>query len=396
MMTDDKQILRKLGPNYQPIEGEAGRVKRALPATLSEDDYDSLIVGGIDAVGGALVAAGVMPASSTLVVLQRQFSVGSGKLDVLCAETGPGGSFERLVIIEDKLLKNPEARYKVLGQILRYAHDLRRMTADEVPAPQGADAGWLDSHLGAIETCLRDGRFLLIIVGDAVHSNTLSMIRWLRDELSPASLMEVAAMELAIFESGDLRLLVPRVASALVLERTVTVTVRVVGSDNELQRSEVLHGDVRPQRANLERSTADFYSTWETTEQGASEANSARAVVRVLTEGPPHLALETTASGAPVLVADFDGDRENVTVFRVQGPSRSLADSVHGLLRKEPELGAIIEAFRSDLVALGGKAMPQGRVHVPIGIAEKRAPELASVAQKFVDSLQAYGTDPIG
>src|SRR5438128_7871891 len=46
-------------------------------------------------------------------------------IDVLFAEVDASGAFRRFVLVEDKLLRNPEAKRTVLAQILDYAHKVQ-------------------------------------------------------------------------------------------------------------------------------------------------------------------------------------------------------------------------------------------------------------------------------
>ena len=64
-----------------------------------------------------------------LVPLCREMRTAAGPIDVVYAT--PTG---RLVVLEAKLWRNPEARRKVVGQILDYAKELKGWSYDELQA----------------------------------------------------------------------------------------------------------------------------------------------------------------------------------------------------------------------------------------------------------------------
>lgn len=81
---------------------------------MNERDYDQLVIRHKDVIADTLRTAGLIQRDSDLRVLGPQVE----GIDVLFAEVRQGGDeeFRRLVIVEDKLLKNPEARRQVLAQ----------------------------------------------------------------------------------------------------------------------------------------------------------------------------------------------------------------------------------------------------------------------------------------
>lgn len=144
----------------------------------------------------------------------------------------------RLVVLEAKLWRNPEARRKVVGQILDYAKELSRWDyADlqrevslalkkkgnvlyEIVAktdPAIDESAFVDE----VETSLRRGRFLLLIVGDGIREGAAAIAEFLENVGSLE--FTFGLVELALYEAFDAGVLVqPRVLARTVeLHRTI-------------------------------------------------------------------------------------------------------------------------------------------------------------------------------
>ena len=67
-------------------------------------------------------------------------------IDVLCAEVDQQSrAFQRFVVIEDKLCRNPEARRDVLGQIIDYSKTLHELTFDDLVDLFRCRAEWCEA-----------------------------------------------------------------------------------------------------------------------------------------------------------------------------------------------------------------------------------------------------------
>jgi len=114
ILLDENLQLAGTIPRLDPKGALAGRV-------LAERDYDALIVAHLGTIADALREAGVIEKTSDLKHLGSILSI-----DVLLAEVEQETrTFRRLVVVEDKLFRNPEARRAVLGQMLDYAKELK-------------------------------------------------------------------------------------------------------------------------------------------------------------------------------------------------------------------------------------------------------------------------------
>ena len=159
-----------------------------------------------------------------------------GLIDVLYV-TSSG----RLVIAEAKLWRNPEARRKVVGQILDYAAELARWTYSDLErevakrrgsgelfsvvaaaAPELDEADFVDN----VSRSLRDGRFLLLVCGDGIREEIRGIAEFLRR--STTLDLTFGIVELAIFATSRAeRFIQPRV-----LAKTVTLDRLVVRVEN--------------------------------------------------------------------------------------------------------------------------------------------------------------------
>lgn len=148
----------------------------------------------------------------------------------------------RVVLLEAKLWRNPEARRKVVGQILDYAKELaawryedldrevaRRTSRTLFEIVRSTRADTDEAHfVDEVSKSLSNGRFLLLIVGDGIREG----VGAIADFLETVGRLEFTfgLIELALYRGIDTRLLVqPRVlAKTLIVERRI-VEVRGAG-----------------------------------------------------------------------------------------------------------------------------------------------------------------------
>ncbi len=187
----------------------------------------------------SLVPAGEVEACfENLVPVLREFTLPSGFLDnfYITPEGYP-------VLVEVKLWKNQEARRKVVAQILEYAKDFTALSYEAINTEirkQIRDRKWGPNPLYEIVTGyvanspaeatfvdrvsrnLREGRFLLLILGDGIREEMAELARYLMHH----SLRYAFGMvEIRLFTLPDGSVLaLPRVlAKTQTIERHVTV-----------------------------------------------------------------------------------------------------------------------------------------------------------------------------
>lgn len=178
---------------------------------------------------------------SGLIPVCREMETTAGPLDVLYAT--PGG---RLVIVEAKLWRNPEARRKVIGQILDYAKELSRWSYETLDAavrrarraedgdkPKGLaqlvgfelnsseEARFFDS----VTQSLRRGDFLLLIVGDGIREGVGAITDFLDGHASLH--FTFGLVEMAIYRMPDgAQMVQPRVLAQSTILRRIILDIR--------------------------------------------------------------------------------------------------------------------------------------------------------------------------
>ena len=174
----------------------------------------------------------VDPSFAPLVPLCTELSTEAGPVDAVFIS--PSG---RLTLVECKLWRNPEARRKVIAQILDYARavsgwsyaDLQRRVATatgrkgNVPfeaarelQPDLDEAAFVDATARA----LREGRFLLLIAGDGIREGITGMADLITRNAALG--FSFGLVEVALYQFGEKGLVVqPRVvARTETIERT--------------------------------------------------------------------------------------------------------------------------------------------------------------------------------
>ena len=167
----------------------------------------------------------------------------------ICMELAtPAGSIDallvtpkgKLIILETKLWRNPEARREVVGQILDYAKELSRWTYadlqrevsrrtehsgnalfDIVAADETSDSLTEAEFVDEVSRSLRHGRFLLLICGDGIREGVTAITDFLQRQGTlhfTFGLVEVAMYDML----EGRRLVQPRIlAQSVIVKRTV-------------------------------------------------------------------------------------------------------------------------------------------------------------------------------
>src|SRR5688572_1303664 len=117
VLTDDLRESKRLLRLDSLEGGIAGR-------KLRESDYDRLVVSSAATITDVLTKAGLLEKGLSLHHLAGGPQAQIFRIDGLFAAVDELGQVVRLVVFEDKLLRNPESRRQALAQILDYATEL--------------------------------------------------------------------------------------------------------------------------------------------------------------------------------------------------------------------------------------------------------------------------------
>ncbi|EGF33623.1 hypothetical protein IMCC9480_3401 [Oxalobacteraceae bacterium IMCC9480] len=192
------------------------------------------------------------PAFGPLIPLCVELQVkGTGRVDAVFINR-----LGRLTLVECKLWRNPEARRKVVAQVLDYASAIRRWSYSdlqrqvtmalrgqcEIPngnlpyelvkahVPDLNEQQFVDDTVRA----MRNGRFSLLIAGDGIREGVADITELI--DRNAASGFSFGLVEVALYQFADGALVIqPRIiAKTQIIERTV-ITVRTAGEATTLE-----------------------------------------------------------------------------------------------------------------------------------------------------------------
>jgi hypothetical protein len=200
---------------------------------------------------------------------------GAGFADVLLlSEHG------RLIIVECKLWRNPQARREVVVQVLDYARELSRYDYEDLQRAVSDRLGRVGNVLFELATAaggtmteadfvdrvardLRAGRFLLLIVGDGITEGTQRLTEYLN--------VPGLAFDFGLIEIADYRFVDPlngttrRMLQPRVIARTSTIERHVIRTDVPGLMIEAVESEIEPSRRRLASGAgvnADAYASW--------------------------------------------------------------------------------------------------------------------------------------
>ena len=208
------------------------------------------------------------PAYSQLIPVCRELNTPAGPIDVVYVT--PQG---RLVLTETKLWRNPEARRKVIAQILDYAKELAQWTYEDLSRevnratkrsgnvllelvkatePSVDEARFTDN----ISRTLYTGRFLLLIVGDGIREGVGALAEFL-DRYGSLD-FTFGLIEIGVFDVPSIgRLLQPRI-----LAKTMTIRRSVVVLEQPGLKLEE-EGEQQEKSEDIDAATAAKYAFYE-------------------------------------------------------------------------------------------------------------------------------------
>ena len=276
-------IIRGNRRDASPIViGPSGELSRPTRVPFTQNEQEKINEGWIQKLiednPDILPVSEIEPAFSPLVTVGCEVPTESGPMDLLLLS--PQGY---LTIVETKLWRNPEARREVVGQIIDYAKEVSQWSFEDLEnkvrdynmnrykrndgiiaslrksekIDETAEADITDT----LTRNLRNGRFLLLVVGDGIRESVEEMADYLQQ--TPQLHFTLALVELQIYKIDDgeksSHLVIPQVVA-----RTREITravVRVEGTAIESVKVEVATEITTPGKSG-ERTTItedDFY-----------------------------------------------------------------------------------------------------------------------------------------
>jgi hypothetical protein len=186
-------------------------------------------------------------AYNPLIQVCKELNTKVGAIDILSIT--PNGD---IVIIETKLWRNPEARRKVIGQILDYATELSKWNYEDLQreinrklnqkgntlyrlVKQSDSPYWLSEadFVDAVNRNLSRGKFLLLIIGDGIREGAANIA----DFLNTAGHLNftLGMIELTLYKLNN--------NESIVLPRTIVKTVEIQRVNIELPEGLVITND---------------------------------------------------------------------------------------------------------------------------------------------------------
>jgi hypothetical protein len=222
------------------IVGEDGEstVLQRIPVSGDGSDYNEAFIQDLAFKHpGCLPVTEIDRAYDGLIPVCKELGTPAGPLDILYV-TSTG----RLVIVEAKLWRNPEARRKVVGQVLDYAKELSRWDYEDLQREVSRASGRKGNALydlvrehdatvdeatfvDEITHSLQKGRFLLMVLGDGIREGVGAIAEFLENAGSLE--FTFGLVELALYRADGVGILVqPRVlAKTVIFKRTVVTLV---------------------------------------------------------------------------------------------------------------------------------------------------------------------------
>ncbi len=182
------------------------------------------------------------PSYGRVITVTTELSIpGVGFVDVVLMD-----EFGRLIVVECKLWRNPQARREVVGQILDYARELSRFGYEDLQRQvsiatkrQGnvlyalaREAGSTLPEADFVDRVTRDlaaGRFLLLVVGDGIAEGTRRIGEYLRDQ--PGLAFSFALIEMAEYRHMDANGEDHAIMHPRVLAQTVLIERHIIRSE---------------------------------------------------------------------------------------------------------------------------------------------------------------------
>ena len=263
-------------------------------------------------------------AFSSAIPVARELSTSAGPIDlVLINEDG------LLTVVETKLWRNPEARRKVIAQIVDYAKEMARWSYEELVAAvkvarpdvqqddpllalvsEHSDAFDESTFIDSVSRNLQRGRFLLLIVGDGIQEGVEHLTEFLQQ--TPQLGFTLGLAEIAIYRTGadDCELFI----QPSILARTQEVVRAIVEIRSELP-VEAVKVTLPDQKCETEKKTRQPISEELFFQELSEHAPDSTELARWVLDHVAEYGLSIKWGGAGPLVQYLDGESGEFFTF---------------------------------------------------------------------------------
>jgi hypothetical protein len=161
--------------------------------------------------------------NSEALISFREYTTARGNIDLLLI-----GSNGEIIIVETKLLRNPESTRQVVAQIIDYIKSFSSEAVDDIirkirgHCPSGAEKLSNDVNFAAlVQENIKTGNYKVIVAGDSIHPNVLGMIESIHS--APHLSFTIFLVDLHTCRSGTDEIIIKPgiVASTVEIERSV-------------------------------------------------------------------------------------------------------------------------------------------------------------------------------
>jgi hypothetical protein len=377
-------------PVLVPPEGDAVVLERVpLKGADSSDEYSEVWLQDLlYRFPQALPISEIDDGFSGLIPLCKEMMTPAGPIDVVYIT--PNG---RPVIVEAKLWRNPEARRKVIGQILDYAKELSRWSYESFDAavraarrqedgsqsqkslfdlarrsvPDLDEARFFDS----VSQSLRRGDLLLLIVGDGIREGVGAITQFLEGHGTLHFTFGLVEMAISRMPDGG-RLVQPRVMAQSTIIRRIVFQVDKTGlslnevseADSEMEIDNVSEEltQIREkyiqfwteflQKINLDDKSQPISKPSRSTNQYFTMPSPAAWVSAYLAQSSGKIGVYLTFAKGPIgdrLYKILEGDKESVNDALGVPVSWESDGAKHWIIDREFFTGVLIEEHRSQI-----------------------------------------------
>lgn len=237
-----------------------------------------------------------------------------------------------LVVGETKLWRNPEARRKVVAQILDYATRVRSWTYDTLQNClrncQGNQSANLwanvkpgdepeDEWIESVNDNLQNGRMVLLIIGDRIRTEARQLVEFLETRSDLTSLFRVGLLEMSMYEMKETgqTLVVPvTIARTQEIERSV---IRIVYESSS--RPKVVVGMAPGENKARRQVLSEEALLGEIRRNGVNGEVNAQAVERLLELAESQFSVEWKSRSFTIKAAEPSGSGEMLSMGVVYG-----------------------------------------------------------------------------